>query len=348
MGPRGAAASLSDRVGESIAYAMVLCCLLLLSQAATEPAPPTPASLPRAAYPRLNPYTKAKAELGRALFFDARLSGDGKTACVNCHVPVRAFGSSRAVPPMAAGREGLRHAPSLINRAFGKSFGWAGQYDSLESAIAAHFEARGIMDRTLEQAVAAIGQVAGYAPLVSAAFGAAPLDELNLRRALATWVRTLVSGDGPYDRFMSGTRAAISESAARGKELFFGKANCIACHAPPLFGADAFASNGAGTQNPPDPGRQQVTNNERDYRLFRVPGLRDIARSAPYFHDGSVDSLAEVVAFYDRGGELSDNPDPRLKPLRLSEQEKRDLVEFLESLNGEGWQAAVTPPGLPQ
>ncbi len=301
-------------------------------QAPPEIPPAAPRSLPRVAWPRNNPYTQAKAELGRQLFFEPRLSSDAKTSCATCHVPVRAFGSARAIPAKSGGREGTRHASSLINRAYGKSFGWAGQWESLEAAIAAHFIDRGLMGHGPDQALAAISALPAYA---------AAADALALREALATWIRTLVSGDAPYDRFMAGDRNALSPAAARGRELFFGKANCHSCHALPLFGADEFASNGAGIQNPPDEGRASLTRRDSDYRLFRIPGLREIARSAPYFHDGSVATLEEVVAFYDRGGELTDNPDPRLKPLRLSDQEKRDLVEFLQGLNGIGWQAAV-------
>lgn len=294
--------------------------LALLQAAPAETPPPAPRSLPRFTWPRANPYTKAKADLGRKLFFDASLSSDGKTSCATCHVPVRAFGSSRALPPMAGGREGTRNAPSLINRAYGRVFGWDGRWDSIESAISGHFEVRGFMGRPLEQAVP---------------------DQLEAKQALGTWIRTLMSGDGPFDKYMGGNREAMTVGAARGKDLFFGKANCIACHKPPLFGADEFAANGAGTQNPPDPGRGGVTRMESDYRLFRIPGLREIAKSAPYFHDGSVATLEEVVAFYSRGGELTDNPDPRLKPLGLTEMERRDLVEFLNALGGEGWQGAM-------
>jgi cytochrome c peroxidase len=302
--------------------------------------------LPRIPWPKANQFQQAKSDLGRALFFDARLASDNKTPCAACHVPVRAFGSSRPIPPLPGGREGQRHAPTLINRAYGRSFGWDGRHESLEAAIAAHFLPRGLMGQPMEDAVAALQGVPGYQPLFQAAFGGSAVDSLSIRQALATWIRTLNSGVSAYDRFMAGDREAMSAAATRGKDLFLGKANCAACHKPPLFTTEEFACNGAGAGNPPDEGRAAVTRQERDYRVFRIPSLREAARSAPYFHDGSQSSLEDVISFYDRG-ELSENPDPRLKPLRLSEQEKRDLLEFLQSLSSERLPFSVEPPTLP-
>lgn len=323
---------------------MIAAGVIFLLQTAATP-PPTAAALPRVPWPRGDPYSESKAALGRTLFFDPRLASDGKTSCATCHVPVRGFSSSRPVPAKAGGREGARHAPSLLNRAFGKSFGWDGRYDSIEAAIAAHFEPRGLMGHAMEDAVASLGKAA-YRPLFESAFPGAPMDPLAVRQALATWVRTLVSGNSAYDRFMSGDRDALTAGAARGKDLFFGKANCAACHKGPLFTSEEFACNGAGMLNPPDEGRFAVTRLERDYRVFRIPGLRDAARGAPYFHDGSVASLEELVAFYDRG-ELSENPDPRLRPLKLTDQERRDLLEFLQALNSDKFGFPLEAPAIP-
>jgi cytochrome c peroxidase len=316
---------------------------LLLWQAAV---PPVSSPLPRVPWPRGNTFSQAKADLGRTLFFDPRLSSDGKTSCSTCHVPVRAFGSSRPVPALAGGREGVRHAPSLLNRAYGKSFGWDGRFETVESAIAAHFEPRGLMGLAQEEALNRIRAVSGYPPLFQAAFPGVPPDSLAVRQSLATWIRTLVSTTSAYDRFMAGDRDAMSAAAVRGRDLFQGKANCAACHKPPLFTTEEFACNGAGVANPPDEGRGAITRLERDYRAFRIPSLRDASRGAPYFHDGSVATLDDLVSFYDRG-ELSENPDPRLKPLRLTEQEKRDLVEFLNALASEKLSFPTDPPVLP-
>jgi cytochrome c peroxidase len=295
-----------------------------------------------------NPWSAAKAELGRSLFFDARLSGRGRVSCASCHVPEAAFASREAIPRMGGVREGMRNAPSLVNTAYEKALGWDGRWDSIESAITGHFQERGLMGADLEAAVAQLKAVTGYATLSQAAFGQAGLEGDRIPMAIAVFVRTLLSGNAPYDRFMAGQPDAVTARAAAGKELFFGRGGCAGCHKGPTFTSGEFVSVGAGSQNPPDEGRSAVTRIERDYRTFRVPGLREVARTAPYFHDGSAASIEEVMAFFDRGGEMAENRDPRMTPLKLTEADRAALVEFLKSLSGEGWQHGLKPPEPPK
>lgn len=309
---------------------------------------PVPLGLTRPAYPRSNPWSKEKAELGRLLFFDTRLSADGQVSCASCHRPEHAFADPDPVSTGVKGRKTQRNAPSLINTAYAKSLGWDGRSASLEEQVLACLGGKETMGSEPEEAAGRISPAAGYRAQFKEAFGAGEADGERLAQALATFIRTLVSGNSAYDRFMAGERGALSEQAARGKDLFFGRANCHLCHRGATLSGEGYASVGVGTNNPPDEGRYGVTGAESDWRRFRIPGLREISRTAPYFHDGSVATLEEAIEFYDRGGEIAENKDARLKPLRLSAQDKAGLVEFLKALEGEGWRHASRPERLPE
>jgi cytochrome c peroxidase len=311
-------------------------------------APPPPLGLTRVVHPRSNPWSEAKAELGKLLFFDSRLSADGTVACASCHQPEHAFADTRRFSTGVRGRQTQRNTPSLVNRGYAKILAWDGRSASLEEQATACLAQREMMGAEPEEAAKAIGAIAGYQPRFAAAFKEAEISSERIAQALAVFMRTLVSGNSPYDRFMTGERGSLSDAAARGKDLFFGRANCSLCHRSSTFTTDGFASIGVGTNNPPDEGRHAVTRNQSDWRLFRIPGLREVSRTAPYFHDGSAASLEEVIEIYDRGGEIAENKDSRLKPLHLSAQDKADLVEFLKSLDGEGWQSATKPAKLPE
>ena len=165
-------------------------------------------------------------------------------------------------------------------------------------------------------------------------FGQPPSAE-NIGQALASYVRVLLSADSPFDRFQAGEAAAMSEAAQRGLKLFRGKANCTACHSGPLLSDEEFHNTGVGwAQEPPDFGRFEVTQREPDRGRFKTPSLRDVALTAPYMHNGSLATLAEVVEFYNRGGGPNPNLDREIRPLNLTPEEKADLAEFLKALSG--------------
>ena len=261
--------------------------------------------------PEGNPLTTEKIELGRRLFADRRLSRDGSIACVSCHDPERAFSDGRAVALGVFGRKGRRNSPALINRGYGRSFFWDGRIATLEAQVLKPIEDPNEMDLPLAEAAARVN----LAP-----------DEIS--RALASFVRSILSGDSPVDRFINGDRTALSAEQQAGMHLFRGKANCTACHVGPNFTDERlhntgvawregkFADTGAGQGN------------------FKTPTLREIARTAPYMHDGSIATLEDVIEYYDRGGNRNPSLDPELRPLHLSSAEKQNLIAFLRSLNG--------------
>jgi cytochrome c peroxidase len=164
-------------------------------------------------------------------------------------------------------------------------------------------------------------------------------------KAIATYERTVLSGNSPYDRYKAGNKAALTPAQVRGMDIYFNKAKCDQCHEGVNFTLNSYHNLGVGTDKPnPDIGRMEVTKNEADWAAFKTPTLRDIARTAPYMHDGSLATLEEVVAFYNKGGIKNKNLDEKMKPLNLTKTEEADLVEFLKSLNGEGWQAQHQAP----
>ena len=261
--------------------------------------------------PEDNPLTTERIELGRRLFSDRRLSRDGSIACVSCHDPERAFSDGRAVAEGVLGRKGRRNSPALINRGYGRSFFWDGRIATLEEQVLKPIEDPNEMDLSLAEAAARVS----LAP-----------DEIS--HALASFVRSILSGDSPFDRFIYGDRTALSAEQQAGLQLFRGKANCTACHVGPNFTDERlhntgvawhdgkFADTGAGQGN------------------FKTPTLREISRTAPYMHDGSIATLEDVIDYYDRGGNRNPSLDPELRPLHLSTAEKQSIVAFLRCLNG--------------
>jgi cytochrome c peroxidase len=260
--------------------------------------------------PEGNPLTAEKIELGRRLFFDRRLSRDETISCASCHDPERAFSDGRPLAVGVAGRIGKRNSPALINRGYGRAFFWDGRVTSLEDQVLKPIEDPNEMDLLLTVAATRTGLTAE-----------------TISDALASFVRSILSGNSPFDHFIDGNRAALSDEEQAGLQLFRGKANCVACHVGPNFSDEKlhntgvawrdgqFADVGAGTGN------------------FKTPTLREIARTAPYMHDGSLGRLEDVVEYYDRGGNRNPSLDPEIRPLRLSAGEKRDLVLFLRALS---------------
>jgi cytochrome c peroxidase len=167
--------------------------------------------------------------------------------------------------------------------------------------------------------------------------------------AIACFERTVLSGDSPYDRYKRGVQTALSPEQVRGMAVFFDKASCDRCHQGSNFTLNAYANEGIGTDRAePDVGRFAVTHDPRDWGAFKIPTLREIEHTAPYMHDGSLKTLEDVVEFYNKGGIPNRNLDSNIRPLHLSEQQKQDMVAFLKSLSGEGWQSVKAPQRLPQ
>ena len=338
--------------------AMVLAALALAALAAQSPPEPRtevsrwrvdmPAALDLyMPVPELNPLTPEKVALGRRLFHDPILSRDFTVACATCHDPRRAFSDALPRAVGMAGRVLSRHAPALLNRGYGRAFFWDGRAASLEEQALQPIQNPNEFANTLDGAVARLAQHSEYPAQFQAAFGREPNAE-DLGRALASYVRTILAGESPVDRFMAGDSSALSPEARNGLILFRGRANCASCHVGPLFTDEQFHNTGVAWRDAKfaDFGRGATTGKQEDFGAFKTPTLREVAHTAPYMHDGSLASLEEVVEFYDRGG----NPNPRLdaeiQPLKLSAQEKQALLAFLRSLSGtlrEGRLVAVLP-----
>lgn len=285
--------------------------------------------------PDANPLTIEKVELGQRLFREKRLSRDGSTACADCHQPERAFSDGRAKAVGVYGRQGPRNVPTIINRAWGESFFWDGRIATLEQQVVQPILAKTEMDLTLAEAVERLRRRRRYRAAFAAAFEREPNAD-DLARALAAYVRTILAGDSPYDRYLFGDEEALSELELAGLRLFRGKANCTICHSGPLFSDEEFHNTGVAWRDSKwlDDGRAVVTEREKDRGKFKTPTLREAARTAPYMHDGSLATLEDVVDFYSDGGRPNPNLDSDIRKLELTEREKTALAAFLRTLSG--------------
>ena len=288
-----------------------------------------------------NPVTDAKVALGRRLFFDTILSNDRSVSCATCHIPERAFTDERTLAVGVFGRVGRRHSPSLINRGFGRSQFWDGRTTTLELQVVQPIKDPNEMDLSIDDAVARLAAEESYRTTFQAVFER-PVSADDLGRALATYLRSLRSGDAPYDRFMAGDTTALTAEQQTGLQIFRTRGACTVCHAEPLFTDEAFRNTGiawridtnTGTGALQDEGRFLVSGMARDHGAFKVPTLREIANTPPYMHDGSLATLAEVIDFYDGGGRQNPSLIPLIRPLRLSADDKRALIAFLGALGG--------------
>lgn len=294
--------------------------------------------------PSNNLVTPERVALGKALFFDPRLSGSNWISCATCHNP--ALGWSDALPTaIGHGMKILgRATPTVLNTAYQRKQMWDGRFRTLEEQALGPIAADVEMSQNLDEVVAELKEIAGYHALFDKAYPGEGINKDTIAKAIASFERTIVSNDAPFDRWIKGDEKAMSDSAKQGFALFEGKANCTACHQGFNFIDDGF--HNLGLKGNQDAGRHAQVPVAVMMGAFKTPTLRDVALTAPYMHNGMYKTLGEVVAHYNRGGDVKDNLDPNLKPLDLTEQEQKDIVEFLKALTGE--QMAVTVPHLPQ
>jgi cytochrome c peroxidase len=329
-----------------------------------------PVEATRAAAPADNPQTPEKIALGEKLFFDGRLSADGTVACSTCHNPARAFTDGRPVSIGIKGRAGQRNAPTILNALYNKAQFWDGRAKTLEEQAALPIINPSEMGQpSMDATVAQISAVPEYARAFRRVFGRS-INGIDLVRAMASYERTQFSFDSPFDRFVAGNKNAISDSAKRGWELFNTKARCNKCHAltekkrdPTYFMDKDFHNIGIGilrhnvaaeaceaereinSGNTIDVdhiaiqsdmsvlGRFLVTNKDADIASFKTPSLRNVLITAPYFHDGSMATLWDVLDHYNKGDGIKDPwLDKDMQPLALSESELDDVAEFLATL----------------
>ena len=322
------------------------------TEAAADEKPAIPLGLEASAFhiPDDNPMTPEKIALGRFLFFDKRLSADNRIACASCHMPALAFTDGQPVSTGIKQQQGGRSAPTAINRGFTKVQFWDGRAPTLEAQSVGPLTnpiEHGFIDNAAM--VTKLNSIKGYQTLFKEVFGTKITVE-TVGKAIATFQRTLLSGNSPFDRFESGKdQHAISDAAKRGLKLFRGKARCGICHAGFNFSDENFHNLGIGWGHEAvDVGRYNVTKKQEDIGAFKTPTLREIEHTAPYMHDGSLATLQDVIDFYDQGGIKNPFRSPLVLPLKLSDKEKRDLVAFMRTLSGEGWQQVKTPETFPQ
>ena len=291
------------------------------------------------AYQPLGKAPLASEDLGRLLFEDPILSSDQTISCASCHLPAFAFSDTSVLSMGVGGQLGTRNTPAITNMSARSAFFWDGRAGSLEAQVVQPIENPVEMNLPLPIAIERLRQSARYQGYFKAIYGRAA-DTLTLADALASFVRTLETGDTPFDRWMQGNETAMSASAVRGRQVFMNKGKCFDCHFSPDFTGDEFRNIGlfdGGKWN--DSGRFALTKDSSDLGKFKVPGLRNVAVTAPYMHDGSFATLRQVIDYYDQPDQFvthSINRDTLLaKPLGLTEQEKVDLEAFLRALTDE-------------
>jgi cytochrome c peroxidase len=282
--------------------------------------------------PRDNPLTEARVRLGRRLFFDPILSADGTVACASCHRPEHGFSGGPARARGLGGRLTARKAPTLFNRAYGTAFFWDGRESSLEAQALRPIEDPTEMGSRLGGVVRRLQADEDYRMRFTTAFPEG-VTAANLGKALASFERVLLRGDSRVDRFRRGEAAALTPQERHGLWLYESKARCWRCHSGPNFTDEGFHNTGVSWgKDPPDLGRYRLTQRDGDRGRFKTPTLRGASLTAPYMHDGSMATLADVVEFYNRGGGANPCLDPALTSLGLSADETRALVAFLEAL----------------
>ena len=258
-----------------------------------------PAEIPT---PSDNPFTQESVLLGRRLFFDPILSADNTRACATCHQPEHGFASPDALPPAIGGGTLERHAPSLINRAFGTVQMWDGRFETLEQQAIMPIEHEQEMGLTIDEALRRLREHDAYPQLFEQAYGDGPTRD-TLARAIAAFVRRLTYGDTVFDQFRDGDILAMNTAERGGMWIFQSKANCWKCHNGFNLTDEQFHNTGVGVVNgAAHPGREQHTGNAADTGAFKTPTLRALLETPPYFHDGSAATLREVVEFYNDGG----------------------------------------------
>jgi len=318
-------------------------------------------------HPRSNPGTEEKIELGKMLFFDRRLSGDGTMSCATCHIPDLGFGDGQAIGLNYPTTKNWRNTQTLINVAYQKFLFHDGRVGSLEDQALFPIMSAFEMNQNLDYLEEEIRSVPEYVELFRKVFGDGDTSRERIALAIAAFERTLVSRNAPLDRYLDGADDALSPEAKRGLEVFTGKGKCTDCH----FGVALIDNRFHALEVPEhpdfesdprvaatrrfvakvnhfeefrtlneDPGRYLITKEDEDWKAFRTPTLRDLSETGPYMHNGIFDTLEEVIDFHDRGESEA------LTPLNLTVAEKGDLKAFLEEgLTGE--KIVVKTPKVP-
>ena len=336
-----------------IALIVACLCTVACQKTASGPARPAgapihvkaPLGLPPLDVPPDNPVTAETVALGRKLFYETKLSGDNTVSCATCHNPAMGFSDGSRVSTGMNGKKGTRNAPTVLNAAYASLQFWDGRARNLEEQAAVPIGNPVEMNQKHDVCASKLDDDPAYVAEFTKAFGPGPVTMEKIQKAIAAFERTMLSGNSPFDRFIyGGDKEALSPAAIRGYAIFgdTNRGNCANCHSlgerDSLFTDGKFHNLGVGVNSDGDlvdPGRFTATKAEADKGRFRTPTLRNIAKTAPYMHDGSFRTLRQVVDFYVGGGNSNPWLDKDMKPLTLTRQERDDLVAFLESLTGD-------------
>jgi cytochrome c peroxidase len=290
--------------------------------------------VPAIPVPADNPQTDIKIRLGRQLYFDTRLSADNTISCGSCHDPRTGWANPHPTDTGIGGQVGGRNSGTIIDAAYMRFQFWDGRESSLEGQALGPIHNPIEMGETLENVVVKLNSIPGYRRQFQEVFGTDVATD-GIAKAIAAFERTIVSGPSAYDLYLMGDMMAMNPAAMRGMHLFNGKGHCTPCHSGPLFSDQSFHNLGVGMDREnPDLGRYNHTNDPADKGRFKTPGLRNVALTPPYLHDGSATTLGDVIDVYNQGGIPNPYLDPLVFPLNLNEREKEDLVAFMEALTG--------------
>lgn len=324
----------------------LICCLAKGSSADKSTVPPI-GPLGDVPVPADNPQTQGKIALGKQLFFDPRLSGSQWISCNTCHNAGLGFTDGLSKGIGHGMKELGRKTPTLYNVGYGTLQFWDGRAKDLEEQAVGPIQADKEMNMPMEILLPRIAKIPGYVTQFDKEFGNNSVTKENLAKAIAAFERTLVSTDSRFDQYMKGKHSAMTASQIRGMTLYNGKARCIQCHNGTNFTDNAFHNIGiASAKGLQDEGRFKIVPVSANKGAFKTPTLRSVALVGPYMHNGSLATLADVVNFYDRGGDDRANLDPLIQPLHLSAKEKADLLAFLSALTGKSLD--LTIPELPR
>jgi len=318
--------------------------------------PPAPAEFPTMKIPADNAQTPDKIALGHQLFFDARLSVDGTRSCYSCHQNENGNGGATPLAIGALDKQLTRHSPVIWNTGYYEAFYWDGRAPSLEAQAKGAWGGgnMGVGADNLAAKATELAKIQGYAEQFKKVFPDEGMTPDTIAKSISAYERTLICNDTAYDRYARGDDAALTATQKQGWALFVGKGQCAVCHTPPLFSSamgvpdGVYYNVGIGTKDKADaeidPGRFAVTKNDADWAAFKVPSLRNVAKSAPYFHDGSVATLAEAVKLMSSGGIDNKNKTALLADRGLTEDERASIVAFLGALDC----GALEEPELPK
>lgn len=288
-------------------------------------------------HPRDNQPTSARVALGKQLFFDPRVSRDGNMSCATCHNPSLGWSDGLATARGFNGQLLGRASPTIVNSAYNTIQMWDGRKKNLEEQAIGPLEAASEMNTDLDRFFVWINNNQRYREAFAKAYPGEPIGRETFQKAVASYERTIISRNSPFDQWIAGKKNAMTKQQLRGLTVFISpqKGNCVICHSAPNFTDNGFHNIGLASfsSEQPDLGRFLHKKVAINKGAFKTPTLRDIERTAPYFHDGSAKTLMDVVEHYDKGGEATSNLSPNMKPLNLARQDKEDLVAFMKALS---------------